>query len=222
MRPRLVVFDVDGTLSDSQHHIHAAMTQSFAAQGLPAPDLEAVRQIVGLSLPVALARLAPLADAGLIDALVQGYKQSYFVARSAEPAPLFPGAAEVLARLAARDDILLGIATGKSRRGLDNLLAHFGLGAMFVTRQVADDHPSKPNPAMLLAALAETGVAAGAAVMIGDTSYDIEMAAAAGVGSIGVTWGYHAPEALSAAGAGQLVADFAALEAALLAPWGPR
>ena len=220
MRRRLAVFDVDGTLSDSQHHIHAAMTQSFAAQGLAAPDLEAVRQIVGLSLPLALVRLAPQADARLIDALVQGYKQSYYVARSDKPAPLFPGAAEVLARLAARSDILLGIATGKSRRGLDALLTQFGLTAIFVTKQVADDHPSKPNPAMLLAALAETGVAAADAVMIGDTSFDMEMAGAAGVGSIGVTWGYHAPEALTAAGAGRLVADFAALEAVLDTPWG--
>ncbi len=220
MRRRLAVFDVDGTLSDSQHHIHAAMTQSFAVQGLAPPDLAAVRQVVGLSLPLALARLAPRADAALIDALVTGYKQSYFVARSAEPAPLFPGAAATLRRLAGRGGIVLGIATGKSRRGLDALLAHFDLASLFVTRQVADDHPSKPHPAMLHAALAETGVAAADAVMIGDTTYDIEMAAAAGVASIGVTWGYHAPEVLTAAGARRLVADFAALEEALSGPWG--
>lgn len=220
MRLRLAVFDVDGTLSDSQHHIHAAMARAFAAQGLDTPDLASVRQIVGLSLPLAVARLAPGAEAGQIDALVQGYKDSYFTARSVQPAPLFAGASDALRRLAARDDILLGIATGKSRRGLDALLTHFGLAGMFVTRQVADDHPSKPHPAMLLAALAETGVAAGDAVMIGDTTFDIEMANAAGVGSIGVTWGYHAPALLVEAGAGRLVRNFAALEAALDEPWG--
>ncbi|MDP3860070.1 MAG: HAD-IA family hydrolase [Phaeovulum sp.] len=215
MRPRLAVFDIDGTLSDSQHHIHAAMQQAFEAQGLGAPDLAAVRQIVGLSLPIAVARLAPGADVGLVAEIVQGYKQSYFWARSAEPAPLFAGAADMLQRLAARGDIRLGIATGKSRRGLDALLAHFDLGSIFVTRQVSDNHPSKPHPAMLLAALAETGVAADDAVMIGDTTFDIEMARAAGVRGIGVRWGYHEAEQLAAAGAARLVADFAALEAVL-------
>lgn len=222
MRLRLAVFDVDGTLSDSQHHIHAAMARAFATQGLAAPDLASVRQIVGLSLPLAVARLAPGVEAGQIDALVQGYKEGYFTARSAQPAPLFAGAADALRRLAARDDILLGIATGKSRRGLDALLRHFGLEGMFVTRQVADDHPSKPHPAMLRAALTETGVAAADAVMIGDTTFDIEMANAAGVVGIGVEWGYHAPEALAAAGAGRLVASFEALEAALDGFWGRR
>jgi len=217
---RLAVFDVDGTLSDSQHHIHAAMTHSFAAQGLAPPDLAKVRAIVGLSLPLAVARLVPGADAGQLAALVEGYKQSYFVARSAEPAPLFPGAAEMLHRLAARGDVALGIATGKSRRGLDALLAHFDLAGVFVTCQVADDHPSKPHPSMLLAALAETGVAAGDAVMIGDTTFDIEMARAAGVAGIGVEWGYHVPLALAQAGAARMVADFAALEAALDGLWG--
>lgn len=219
MRRHLAVFDVDGTLSDSQHHIHAAMAHTFAAQGLVAPDLAAVRQIVGLSLPSALARLAPGVEAGLLAALVEGYKQSYFVARSTEPAPLFAGAAEALQRLAARNDVLLGIATGKSRRGLDALLAHFDLAGLFATRQVADDHPSKPHPAMLLAALAETGVAAADAVMIGDTTFDIDMARAAGVAGIGVEWGYHAPGALAQAGAARLVADFAALEASLDELW---
>ncbi len=220
MRPRLAVFDVDGTLSDSQHHIHAAMGQSFTGQGLSAPDLGAVRQIVGLSLPLALAQLAPEASAAQIDALVQGYKQSYFIARSHEPAPLFPGAAETLRRLAMREGVVLGVATGKSRRGIDALLAQFGLGDLFVTVQVADDHPSKPHPAMLQAALAEAGVAAGDAVMIGDTSFDIEMARAAGVTGFGVRWGYHSPEVLAKAGATQLVEDFPALEAALGALWG--
>ncbi|WP_372841785.1 HAD-IA family hydrolase [Phaeovulum sp.] len=219
MRPRLAVFDVDGTLSDSQHHIHAAMGQSFADQGLRAPDLGAVRQIVGLSLPLAVAQLAPEASATQRDALVQGYKQSYFIARSQDPAPLFPGAAEALRRLAKREGVVLGIATGKSRRGIDALLAQFGLSDLFVTVQAADDHPSKPHPAMLQAALAEAGVEAGDAVMIGDTSFDIEMARAAGVTGIGVRWGYHSPEVLAEAGAAQLVDDFPALEAALGAHW---
>jgi phosphoglycolate phosphatase len=219
MRLRLAVFDVDGTLSDSQHHIHAAMRFAFAAQGLEPPGLAEVRRIVGLSLPQATAQLLPGADAATLAGLVQGYKQSYFAARSVAPAPLFAGAAETLRRLAAREDIVLGIATGKSRRGLDALLGHHGLTGIFTTRQVADDHPSKPDPAMLLAALAQTGVAATDAVMIGDTSFDIEMARAAGVRSIGVGWGYHDAAALVTAGASRMVTDFAALEAACDALW---
>jgi phosphoglycolate phosphatase len=85
----------------------------------------------------------------------------------------------------------LGVATGKSRRGLDILLDKHGLRDYFITAQCADVHPSKPHPAMLQAALAETGIAAKNAVMIGDTQFDMEMAGAAGVHAIGVTWGYH-------------------------------
>jgi len=212
---KLAIFDVDGTLSDSQAHILAAMREGFAALGLPAPAPEAVLSIVGLSLPVAMARLVPELDAATRSALVEGYKQSYFVSRAAEPAPLFSGAKDCLLRLAEREDLLMGVATGKSRRGLEALLAHHGLTGLFVTRQVADDHPSKPHPAMVLAALGEAGVAAGDAVMIGDTTYDIEMGRAAGVATIGVSWGYHPVADLVAAGAGRIVATFADLEAAL-------
>jgi phosphoglycolate phosphatase len=108
------------------------------------------------------------------------------------------------------------VATGKSRRGLDALISHHGLDGMFVTRQVADDHPSKPDPEMVFAALSETGVDRRAAVMIGDTTYDIEMARAAGVAAIGVAWGYHPVSALEAAGASRIVTDFTALETAVL------
>lgn len=209
---KLVVFDVDGTLSDSQAHICAAMERGFAAVGLVPPSRAAILSIVGLSLPLAVARLAPAADEATLAAIVEGYKSSYFAGRTASPAPLFPGARECLMRLAARDDLLLGIATGKSRRGLDALLAHHDLGGLFVTRQVADDHPSKPHPDMLRAALAEAGVSAAQAVIVGDTSYDIEMGVAAGVAGIGVNWGYHPVAQLQQAGARRIVESFTALE----------
>lgn len=217
---KLVVFDVDGTLSDSQAHICAAMERGFAAVGHPAPSRAATLSIVGLSLPLAVARLAPELDAATQAAIVEGYKASYFAGRTASPAPLFEGARECLMRLAARDDLLLGIATGKSRRGLEALLDHHDLRGLFVTRQVADDHPSKPHPAMLKAALAEAGVSAGNAVIVGDTSYDMEMGVAAGVAGIGVSWGYHPVAELREAGARLIVSSFAALEAAIDAVLG--
>lgn len=213
---KLAIFDVDGTISDSQSHIAHAMTLAFESVDLAPPSHAAVLSIVGLSLPVAVARLAPELPAPVQMRIVEGYKASYFTARAASPAPLYPGALECLRRLHARDDLLLGVATGKSRRGLNALIAHHRLEGLFVTQQVADDHPSKPDPAMIAAALAETGVARGAALMIGDTTYDIEMACAAGVAAIGVAWGYHPVSALEAAGASRIVTDFTALETAVL------
>lgn len=216
---RLVIFDVDGTLVDSQDHIHRAMQTAFASCELPCPPRAEVLSIVGLSLPEAFAVLAP-AHPDRHVALVEGYKGSFRGLRGDEGhAPLYPGAAEVLDALAGRADLLLGVATGKSRRGLRMMIEAFGFEGMFFTLQCADDHPSKPHPAMIEAALAETGCRPEDAVMIGDTSYDIEMARAAGVPAIGVSWGYHRPEALVAAGASMVLSDFAELPAALSTLW---
>ena len=212
---KLAIFDVDGTLSDSQAHILAAMTEAFRAVGLTPPPAAAVLAIVGLSLPVALARLAPDQDAATQGAIVAAYKASYFTGRAASPAPLYPGAKDCLLHLAAREDWLLAIATGKSRRGVTALIAHHGLEGLFTSSQVADDHPSKPHPAMVLEALRAAGVDAPDAVMIGDTTYDIEMGRAAGVATIGVSWGYHPVSELKKAGAGRIVESFAELEQAL-------
>ncbi len=208
---RLAIFDVDGTISDSQAHILHAMRFAFAQEAVAAPDRAAILSIVGLSLPQAVARLVPDLDPMRQAAIVAAYKASYMDARAAQPAPLYPGAEDLLRRLAARDDLLLAVATGKSRRGLRALLEHHALEKIFVTCQVADDHPSKPSPSMVLAALSETGCDARQAVMIGDTSFDMEMGAAAGVATIGVSWGYHPVTELIGAGAGRIVDDFAAL-----------
>lgn len=200
---RLVVFDVDGTLVDSQGDILAAMCRAFEQAKLPAPDRETILSIVGLSLDVALPRLAPEADPQLHDQMVEWYKQAYMQLRQEQSvdqsSPLYPHVREVLDQLSRVPDVVLGVATGKSRRGLDKLLDGHGLRSHFVTQQVADHHPSKPHPAMLCAALDETGVEAVDALMVGDTSYDMDMARAAGMRGIGVSWGYHDRSALQAA-----------------------
>ena len=199
---RLAVFDCDGTLVDGQHDICAAMEAAFAAQRLPAPPRAVVRRAGGLSLPQAMRALMPGADAGLRAALVESYKQAYRTARASGlvAEPLFEGIAALLDGLRG-DGWDLGVATGKSQRGLEHCLATHGLTGHFVTLQTADFHPSKPHPAMLEAALDEAFAEAADAVMIGDTSYDMAMARAAGVRAIGVAWGYHAPDELLAAGA---------------------
>lgn len=217
---RLVVFDVDGTLVDSRQHILAAMREACGRAALPLPpDDERTLEVVGLSLPEAIARLLPGASAPLAQALARHYRDAFAELRATIPSPLFPGARAALARLAARDEVLVGIATGKSRRGLDHLLATHALDGAFHTIQVADGHPSKPHPSMLLAAMRETGVEARQVVMIGDTSYDIEMARNAGMPALGVSWGHHGADRLRMAGASAIVEDFDALSNALDRLW---
>ena len=219
---RLVIFDVDGTLVDSQAMIIATMSRAFESAGLEVPGREAVLGIVGLSLEQAVWRLAPAHHAALRARVVDGYRRAFSERRMAEGAaigsPLFPGAREALEALANAPDTLLAVATGKSRRGLDALLSDHGLAGFFVTTQVADDHPSKPHPSMLEAALAATGCVAADAAMIGDTSYDMEMAASAGIPGIAVTWGYHTPEALRPH-ARRLIDGFGELPEALAGVW---
>lgn len=215
---RLVIFDVDGTLIDSQAHILAAMEAAFAAHDLQAPPRADTLSIVGLSLPVAMARLAP--DLPQHHAtLVTAYKEAFAHLRlspdGAALSPLFPGARAALDHLAGQDHTLLAIATGKSRRGLDHILDLHGFGPLFQSLQVADDHPSKPHPSMIHACLRDTGVDARRAVILGDTTFDIEMGRAAGIRTIGVTWGYHPAAALTHAGADALIDDFAALSETL-------
>ncbi|SLN46514.1 Phosphoglycolate phosphatase [Roseovarius litorisediminis] len=218
---RLIIFDVDGTLVDSQNDILGAMTHAFERAGQPVPTRDETLGIVGLSLDVAIPRLAPLLDVSLHAQIVAWYKEAYMDLRAktgvAESSPLYPHALATLRALHAVPENILGVATGKSRRGLDKLLDGHGLRHMFATQQVADHHPSKPHPSMLRAALSETGIDARDAVMIGDTSFDMEMARAAGIPAIGVSWGYHAADVLSAAT--QIIDDFRQLPACLESLW---
>jgi phosphoglycolate phosphatase len=217
--PRLVVFDVDGTLIDSQAHILAAMEHAFATAGHNMPPRQEVLSIVGLSLPVAVGRLVPQLPAEDRARIVEAYKQGFGLLRAETLSPLFPGAGAALDLLGTRPEVLMGIATGKSRRGLAHVLASHGLEGRFATTQVADDHPSKPHPSMLLAALAETGTEAAGAVMIGDTTFDIEMGCAAGMATVGVAWGYHPAGRLADAGADRVIDSFADLVPVLDGLW---
>ena len=218
---RLVIFDVDGTLVDSQGDILSAMRHAFDAVDHPLPDRQTVLSIVGLSLDVAFPVLAPDLPASAHHRMSEAYKAAYMALRAEsgveQSSPLYPGALDTLRQLAAAPDVLLGIATGKSKRGLDKLIEGHGLTGLFVTRQVADFHPSKPHPSMILQAMADTGVNARDTVMIGDTSFDMDMARAAGVQGLGVAWGYHGPDRLGAASL--LIDDFAQVVPALDELW---
>jgi phosphoglycolate phosphatase len=215
---RLAIFDVDGTLVDSQHNIVASMTAACKRNVVPVPAPEAIRRIIGLSLAEAVGRLLPELDPILLGAVVEDYKRGFAELRQRpdHDEPLFPGVMATLDELAA-EGWLLAVATGKSRRGLAAVIERHGLSGRFVSLQTADDNPGKPHPAMVRRALAEADAAAGEAVMIGDTSYDMRMARDAGVRAVGVSWGYHAPAELFDAGAEMVVNDYAELRRCLTA-----
>jgi phosphoglycolate phosphatase len=204
-------------LVDSQHMIVAAMERAFAGFGLPPPGRSAILSVVGLSLDPAVSRLVPLANALDVTALADAYKRAFGDLRrdGAHQEPLYPGVRETLVALAGEPGTLLGVATGKSRRGLAAVLDREGLADIFVTLQTADTHPSKPHPAMLMAAMAEAGVGASRTLMVGDTTYDMTMARDAGARAIGVGWGYHPVADLEAAGAHRVLADSSTMASAL-------
>jgi phosphoglycolate phosphatase len=199
---RLAVFDCDGTLVDSQSSIVAAMDEALRVEALPPLPRAAVLGIVGLSIVEAVAALLPHYDTATHRRVAQSYKAAFHAqrARGEVREPLYPGIAAALDALAA-DGWQLGVATGKSDRGLALCLAQHGLLDRFVTLQTADRHPSKPHPSMLERAMADAGATPDTTVMIGDTHYDVAMGRAAGVATIGVAWGYHATDLLIAAGA---------------------
>jgi len=205
----LVVFDWDGTLMDSADRIVACMQGTARDNGLDEPSHEAVRNLIGLSLPECFSRLHPGIDAALIAQLNVGYRE-HWLAREAQPMPLFDGVCEGLSSLDAHG-ILLGVATGKARRGLNKVLEQSKLGPMFVATRGADEARPKPDPTMLLQILDVTGVEADRALMIGDTTYDMQMAASAGVSAVGVNWGSHGDDELRQAGALSVCQSFSQL-----------
>ena len=214
---RLIVFDCDGTLVDSQHLIVEAMGTAFAGVGLPVPARSRILRHVGLSVAEAVAAISDSEDEALIATLAAAYRRAFsgLRQRPSFAEPFFPGMREAVETLARDESVLLGIATGKSRRGLDLLLQREDLAHAFATLQTADDAPSKPHPEMLLRAMSETGIGPADTVMIGDTSYDMAMARNAGAKAVGVAWGYHTARELTEAGAVAVAEDSARLMALL-------
>ncbi|WP_457092197.1 HAD-IA family hydrolase [Microvirga sp. P5_D2] len=212
---KLVLFDVDGTLVDSQNIIVASLREAFLTYDLEPPNRERSLSIVGLSLAEAfMVLLGPKAP---IEGLVKAYKDVFSVFRE-DPAyheTVFPGVVECLAWLKEREDVVLGIATGKSQRGVAHLMERHGRGEIFSTIQTADDAPSKPHPAMIHQAMEAVGVAPDDTVMIGDSSYDMAMARAAGALPVGVSWGFQPVAALTEAGAAHIVDSYGELDPVL-------
>ena len=169
--------------------------------------------VVGLSLPEAFSVLAPEAEYETRRELVERYKNAFreLDHDPSETEGLFPYCKDIIGQLAGRDDLILGIATGKSRRGVDRLIEAEGWQGIFTTIQTADEHPSKPHPSMIHQAMLETGIGATKTIMVGDTTYDVEMARAANVGALGVTWGYHHRDELEEAGAHVIIDDYTAM-----------
>lgn len=216
---RLAIWDVDGTLVDSRDVIQACMETAFRSAGLPPPDYDATRQIVGLSLDEALGTLAP-PDIGAerLAALVEAYKQSFTIHRTTPGyhEPLYAGALELLDQLKA-EGWLMAVATGKSHRGVASLFEKHQLRGYFDTVWCADDGPGKPHPFMVEQAMGALGCAPQESLMIGDAIHDIAMGKAAGVRTLGVSWGFGKADELAAAGADEVHHDFRTLTKSLMA-----
>jgi phosphoglycolate phosphatase len=209
-RYRLIVFDWDGTLIDSAATIVACIRLASREMGLPVPDPETARHVIGLGLHDSLRLVVPaLPPERYLD--FAAHYRKHFLARESDMA-LFDGVRELVGRLQASGR-LLAVATGKSRRGLDRALQASGLAAAFAASRCADETHPKPHPAMLLELMDELAVTPDRALMIGDTSHDLDMAASAGVDAIAVTYGAHPEPALRAREPRGCVASVAELTA---------
>jgi phosphoglycolate phosphatase len=199
---RLAIFDCDGTLVDSGATIYAALSETFRQRGFEIPAQRIARRVIGLSLVEAMAGLLPEASRDEHAELAEQYKRNFMALRAAGQVeePLFDGVLELLDALE-EDGWLLAVATGKSDRGLKHCLDLHDIHARFVSLQTADRHPSKPHPSMGEHAMADAGAAPERTIVVGDTSFDMAMAANAGATGIGAGWGYHDVEDLIAAGA---------------------
>lgn len=189
MKYELVIFDWDGTLTDSTLKISKCLREAALSCGLPSLSLERYRSIIGLGLAEAIIALYPELDEAMVDEYSQAYSHIY-VHVDETPQGFFEGAKEAV-QLLRDSDRFVAVATGKSRRGLDRVLSFHDMEGVFHTTRCADETKSKPHPLMLEEILAELNIAPKSAVMIGDTSFDLEMAALAGVDRIGVSYGAH-------------------------------
>ena len=187
-----IVFDWDGTLMDSEAQIVHCLHAAIADLGLEPMDDATVRDIIGLGLKEAIDTLVPGRDDGFHRAFVEAYREHWFAHDGSD---LFEGARDVL-QLLRSNDIRLGIATGKARRGLVRVLGETGLETYFDATRCSDETTSKPHPQMLLEVMQELSVVPQQTVMVSDTEYDMEMATNAGAAKIAVRSGVHTEERL--------------------------
>ncbi len=211
---KLLICDWDGTLMDSTATIVTAMSAAYHALGLASPEHNSIRHIIGLSLEHAVFRLSPDLEAALRAEIVTGYRRQY--AAITNTPLLFPGVRETLTSLQS-SGLYLAIATGKSRAGLARAISQTGLEQLFVTSRTADESEPKPSPAMLHEILDDLGLTPGDACMLGDTEYDLAMAAAAGMHGAAVSYGAHTPAALRNHKPAFMLEDFADLPTKLTA-----
>ncbi|MDM7851630.1 HAD-IA family hydrolase [Pseudochrobactrum kiredjianiae] len=204
---KLVLFDCDGTLVNSGGVIHRCMAETFANAGLRLPELNETQEIIGLTLNLAISQISGIPMGAEVEYLTEQYKLQFRKIRLEADfdEPLYDGIAELIDGLAQQDDILLGLVTGKSRRGVISVMERHSFEPHFLVSRCADDCPSKPHPAMVLECCHETGCDVSQTFVIGDTTYDMMMAGSAGATAIGVNWGYHKPERLSEAGAAAIL-----------------
>jgi len=211
---KLVIFDWDGTLMDSVDRIVSSMQSAAKTVGLPIPSNDEVKQIIGLSLNIALKEIFSGITDDQISAMLVQYKYQYIEGDNT-PTPLFDNAANLLSQLR-QNNKLLAVATGKGRDGLNRVLQVSETGDFFHTTRCAGEMPSKPDPHMLHSILTEFDIAPHEAIMIGDTSHDLKMAQNAGVDSIGVTFGVHDKQVLEQYGPKAIVDSLSALQALLV------
>lgn len=189
IKPKLLIFDWDGTLMDSIGHITASLAGACSDLDIKAPSEDAMRNIIGLGMREAVFTLFPdYQTEEFIQEYTAAYRKYYFADDA--PQSLFSGVEDTLEELL-NQGYLLAVATGKSRKGLDKVFEDTGLGPVFHTSRCADETQSKPHPQMLEEILAELEVGSELAVMVGDTEYDMEMAQSAGVHRFAVTHGVH-------------------------------
>ena len=214
---RLIIFDFDGTLVDSQDMIVAAYKDAAKIQKLHIPKTSTILKTIGLSLKESLREIFPELTADQIDRLNIQFQNSFFKIRESETVQklsnVYPGATAFLENLSNCPRNKLAIASGKALAGLKFDLNLHNIARFFSNLQSSDSHPSKPNPSMLRACLTETGISPSNAVMVGDTAYDIQMANSIPMKSIAVTWGYHSIRLLEKENPDFIASSFEDLEA---------
>jgi len=215
---KFAIFDIDGTLVDSRRIIHDAMLHAYDRCGLADPGFDKIRKVVGLGLRQAFSALEPDAPEDVLTALESAYVEGFVILRETESGrePLYDGALGLLEQLH-RKGWKLGVATGKSRRGVANIFRMHGLDRLFHASVCADDGPGKPHPFMVEQNLRQAGACREDTLVIGDATHDMAMARAAGVRAVGVCWGFAEAEELSLAGAHELHHDYPSLTKALAA-----